>query len=240
MIPSTNMSRLTARRPGLISTLLLPITRRQFHLLAKQIQQQQRSDTTAVTGTTTRGENIRSNTYSLLANHFQRLNHRDAWRAERADLFLISNALCFTHQPNFLGFRTACLQNEGRFALRFGFALFGSLSGDFDTDSCGHQVALIVSLRLGLFQLNALVFCFTLGVVHVLALLSENLLSLRLHQLLRQMNVTDEYVYDVNMIFQKMRSHPCFSALLFFMTILQIGHRRGFGCLVAKDRIDQR
>jgi hypothetical protein len=51
--------------------------------------------------------------------------------------------------------------------------------------------------------------------------------------------MADEHVDHVDVILQQVRPHAGFSTFLFLMTILQIGHGRGFGCLVAKDRIDQ-
>ena len=103
--------------------------------------------------------------------------------------------------------------------------MLGAFAGYLNADRGRHQIALIVGLRLGLLELNAFLFSFTLRIEHVLFLLGENLLGLRLHQLFRQVDVTDEHIHHVNVILQKMRAHASLSPLLFFVTILQISHR---------------
>ena len=112
-----------------------------------------------------------------------------------------------------------------RFAFAFGLALLCALGRDFDADGFGHEVFLFVRIRFGLLKLNALIFGLALRVVHVLLLLGENLLGLRLHQLFRQMYMADQNVDDIHVILQKLRAHLCFRALLLFVTILQVGHR---------------
>ena len=61
-------------------------------------------------------------------------------------------------------------------AFGLGLALFGAAAGDFDADRGLHQ-ALVVGVRFGLLQLDALLFGLALGVVHTLSLLRQNLQS---------------------------------------------------------------
>ena len=52
-----------------------------------------------------RRHNVRSDAHTFLADHLQRFNQRDALRAERVDLFAISDALRFTHQAGLFQLR---------------------------------------------------------------------------------------------------------------------------------------
>ncbi len=153
---------------------------------------------------------------------------------------MISNALRFAHQACFLGFGSTRLRDVMRFAFTLRLTLLGAFARDFNADGRGHQIALIIGLRLGPLQLNAFLFGFALCVVHVLALLSQNLFGLRLHQLFRQMNVADQHVDYVNVILQQMRAHASFGTFLFLVPVLQISHRGRLRRLIAKDRINQR
>src|SRR6185295_8961585 len=141
--------------------------------------------------------NIRCDANAFLADDFQRLDEGYTLRTKRIDLFAISDALRLAHQTNLLSFGATRLLDVVGLALAFGFALLGAFARDLDTDSRSDQIFLIVSMRLRLLELNAFLFSLALSVVHVLPLLGEDLLSLRLHQLFRQMNVTDEHVNNV-------------------------------------------
>src|SRR6185295_13904937 len=131
---------------------------------------------------------------------------------KRVDLLAISDALRLTHQTNLLSFGAARLLDVVGLALALSFTLLGSFARNLDTDSRSHQIFLVVSMRLCLLELNALLFRLALSVVHVLTLLGEDLLRLRLHQLFRQMNVADEDVYYVNVILEQVCAHASLSA----------------------------
>jgi len=80
--------------------------------------------------------------------------------------------------------------------------LLRAFACDLHTHRRSHQVFLVVGVCFGLLELNSFLFRFALSVVHILSLLGKNFFGLRLHQLFWEMNVADEYVYHVHMIFQ--------------------------------------
>src|SRR5262245_3770365 len=142
-----------------------------LHLITKQIEQEQRAQAAArAFGAAARGHHIGRDAHAFFADHLQRLDQRDALRAERVDLFAISHALRPANQPHLLGLGLAGLQDVARFALGLGLALFGATAGDFDADRRLHQALLVVGVRFGLLQLDALLFGLALGVVHTLSL----------------------------------------------------------------------
>ncbi len=123
-------------------------------------------------------------------------------------------------------------------ALAFSLALLGAFARDLHANCCGHEIFLVVSLRLGFLQLNAFLFRLALSVVHVLTLLGEDLLRLCFHQLFRQMNVADEHVHHVNVIFQQVCAYASLGAFLLLVPVLQVSHRRRLRRLVTEDRVD--
>src|SRR5215218_8807746 len=230
------------RRPlrGLSGRRFFTVRSRDVEPVAEEIQQQQRTDAAATFGPTTGGHNVRRDANALLADNFQRLDERDALSPKSVDLFAISDALRLTHQPDLLGFGSARLLDVMCLALALSFALLGAFARDLDTDSRRHKILLVVSLRLRLLELNALLFRFALSVVHVLTLLGEDFFRLRLHQFFRQMNVADEHVHHVDVILEQVRAYASLSAFLLFVPVLQVSHRGRLRRLITKDRVDQR
>jgi hypothetical protein len=99
---------------------------------------------------------------------------------------------------------------------------------------------LVVGARPRLLKLDALLLGLALRVVPVLALLGQNLLRLRLHQLFGQADVADEHVDDINVVLQQVRAHSRLGPLLLLVPVLQVCHRRRLARLVAEDRVNQR
>src|SRR5215510_320610 len=212
----------------------------QFKPLPEQVQQKQCPDVASAIPRTACRHNVRSNANSFLANDLKSLDQRNTLGTNRIHLLGVSHALSFTHQPNFLGFSSTGSLYVARLAFTLSFALLRALAGDLDAYRSRHQIALIVRLSLGLFELDAALFCFSLCVEHILPLFSKDLLSLSLHQLFRQMNVADQHIDHVDVILQQVRTNARFGTFLFFVTILQVSHRGRFRRLVSEDRIDER
>src|SRR5438445_8236967 len=92
----TNVSKLRNWR-------FLTIRRRQIHLVAEEIQKQERADSTAAIAGAPRSHNVRRDAHASLADYFQHFNQCDSLSAERIDLFVIGDALRLTHHAPLLG-----------------------------------------------------------------------------------------------------------------------------------------
>src|SRR5262245_39136284 len=212
-----------------------------LHLITEQVEQEQRAQAAArALGAAARGHHVGRDAHAFFADDLQSLDQRDALRAERVDLFAISYALRLADQPHLLGLGLAGLRDVMSLAFGLGLALFGAAAGDLDADRGLHQRLLVVGVRAGLLQLDAFGFGLALRVEHFLALLGQNLLGLRLHQILRQADVADQHVDHVHVVFQQVYADAGLGAFLLLVAVLQISHRRRFRSLVAEDRINQR
>src|SRR5215213_6317994 len=186
------------------------------------------------------GEDVGGDADVLLADDPQGLDERDALRPERVDLLVVGDALRLAHQANLLGLGLARGEYVVRLAVGLRLALLGAARGDFDADRRRHKVFLVVGVGAGLLKLYALLLGLALRVVHVLALLGENLLGLRLHQLFGKVYVADEDVDHVHVVLEEVRADAGLGALLLLVAVLQVRHRRRLGRLVAEDGVDER
>src|SRR5437764_1118160 len=206
----------------------------------EEAQEEERADAARRVASAAGGEYVGRDADVLLADDLQGLNERDSLRAERVDLLVIGDALRLAHQTHLLGLGLACREYVVGLALAFGPALFGASRRNFDADGGGHQVALIVCVRLRLLKLDALLLCLALRVGHVLAVLGEEFFGLRLHQLFGEVYVAYEDVDHVNVVLQEVRAHASLGALLLLVSVLQVGHRGRLGRLVAEYGVNER
>src|SRR5947209_3720620 len=186
----------------------------------EETEEEERTDAARRVARAAGGEDVGRDADVLLADDLEGFDNRDALRAERVDLLLVGDALRLAHEPDLLGLGLTRREYVVGLALTFGSALFGASRRNLDADGGGHQVALIVGVRLRLLKLDALVLGLALRVVHVLALLGEDFFGLRLHQLFGQVYVADEDVDNVHVVLQEMRAHASLRALLLLMSVL--------------------
>ena len=119
-----------------------------FSRSRNRLSNSERTDTAAAFAATAGGHHVRRDANAFSPMTFKRLNQRDTLSAKRVDLFAISDALRLTHQTNLLSFGAAGLLDVVGLALAFRLALLGAFARDLDADRRGHQIFLIVGVRL--------------------------------------------------------------------------------------------
>ena len=114
------------------------------------------------------------------------------------------------------------------------------LLGDLDADLGLDEVLLLVGLGAGLLGRDARLLGLLLLLVHRELLLGDDLLRLRVHQLLRQLDLADQHRDALDVVLLELDARALLGLPLLLLAVLEEVHRRGGRRLVAERGVDHR